>query len=333
VNEQSGDHRSLQATYRIVAAGPAPVAIIELMATSDAALDRALVALEVGTLPVGGVALRNLCGVDRGVVSRPSSALVHLMPHGGVRIVSLLAAALAAAGIREEPSPDPRLVYPEASDEIEARALDVISRASSPLAVELLLDQPRRWREPRAHESARDTQRELILSRLLRPPLVVGIGATNIGKSTLLNAMAGASVAIVANEPGTTRDHVGVLLDARGLVVRYLDTPGLRAAAREVPDVEQAAIAASLEAARHADLLLLLTDSHAPAIIPPGLDGIPTLIVGLRGDLGPPLTTAEVHVSRLHVEGAEGASVVLEAIRRRLLPDDVLSDPRPWRFW
>jgi hypothetical protein len=80
-------------------------------------------------------------------------------------------------------------------------------------------------------------------------------------------------------------------------------------------------------------LLLLLTDSHAPAIIPPGLDGIPTLIVGLRGDLGPPLTTAEVHVSRLHVEGAEGASVVLEAIRRRLLPDDVLSDPRPWRIW
>jgi len=331
--------RSLCATYRLAAGGPAPIAILDVMAASGDALDGALVALGIGAVPVGGVRLRDLLGVDRGVVARPSSTLVQLMPHGGVRIVALLAAALAARGLREEARPDASLAYPEACDEVEALALEALAHAASPLAAKLLLDQSRRWREPRAgggpRDANRDAAREFILSRLLRPALVVGVGATNIGKSTLLNAMAGASVAIVADEPGTTRDHVGVLLDAGGLVVRYIDTPGLRGRgdSQGVTDVERAAIAASLEVAKRADLILLMTDSVAAAVVPPGLEGIPTLVVGLRGDLGPPQTAAEVVVSGLHVEGTEGARVVLDAIRRRLVPDEALRDQRPWRFW
>ena len=48
------------------------------------------------------------------------------------------------AGIREAGELDPRAAYPEARDEIEARMLAALARAASPLAVDVLMDQPRR---------------------------------------------------------------------------------------------------------------------------------------------------------------------------------------------
>ncbi len=62
---------------------------------------------------------------------------------------------------------------------------------------------PKRFKNP-ASEA-----RDRVLRRLIDPPLVVAIGPPNIGKSSLLNALAGRSVALVADEAGTTRDHVG----------------------------------------------------------------------------------------------------------------------------
>src|SRR6185295_9623266 len=116
------------------------------------------------------------------------------------------------------------------------------------------------------------------------PPTVVAIGPPNIGKSTLLNALAGRSVAIVADEPGTTRDHVGVRLDLAGLVVNYIDTPGLdprgahEAIQREAQDLAR-------DAARAADLVLLCSDPANAA--PTGVPARDTLRLGLRADLGP----------------------------------------------
>lgn len=59
--------------------------------------------------------------------------------------------------------------------------------------------------------------------------LVVLAGPPNAGKSTLFNALAGESRAIVSEEPGTTRDAIEILLDAEPWPMRLVDTAGLRA--------------------------------------------------------------------------------------------------------
>ena len=60
------------------------------------------------------------------------------------------------------------------------------------------------------------------------------IGRPNVGKSTLLNALAREERAIVTNEPGTTRDVLSVNIDVEGLAVRVHDTAGLREAKNKI---------------------------------------------------------------------------------------------------
>ena len=59
-------------------------------------------------------------------------------------------------------------------------------------------------------------------------PVVAIIGRQNVGKSTLLNRIAGKPVAIVEDFPGTTRDLLRVDIQVDGLPVRLVDTAGLR---------------------------------------------------------------------------------------------------------
>lgn len=86
------------------------------------------------------------------------------------------------------------------------------------------------------------------------------IGAPNAGKSSLLNALARRDVAIVSEQPGTTRDVVEVRLDIGGHLVLLQDTAGLRASD---DDIEQEGIRRSLAAAENADLVLELRDSRS----------------------------------------------------------------------
>lgn len=81
------------------------------------------------------------------------------------------------------------------------------------------------------------------------------VGAPNVGKSTLLNALAGRDAAITSEIAGTTRDVIEVRMEIAGLSVTLLDTAGLREA--EDP-VEQVGIARAMERARRADLRLFL---------------------------------------------------------------------------
>ena len=90
---------------------------------------------------------------------------------------------------------------------------------------------------------------------------VVIAGAPNAGKSSLLNALARRDVAIVTDEPGTTRDLVHVALDLDGLKVVVTDTAGIREGAGKV---EAIGIERALASARAADLVLLLEDVTAP---------------------------------------------------------------------
>src|SRR5690606_29621187 len=126
--------------------------------------------------------------------------------------------------------------------------------------------------------------RSRLLNRLVTPPTVVALGPPNIGKSTLLNALAKRGVAIVADQPGTTRDHVGVRLDLGGLVVTYIDTPGIDAAGAG-DAIQREAQELALSAAASADLVLLCADATSGFLAPPTGSG-EALRVGLRADLG-----------------------------------------------
>lgn len=84
---------------------------------------------------------------------------------------------------------------------------------------------------------------------------VVIVGPPNAGKSSLLNALAGRDVAIVTDEPGTTRDLLEVALDLGGLKVVLTDTAGLRDGGGRV---EQIGIERALARAGAADLVVEL---------------------------------------------------------------------------
>lgn len=313
--------------------GSGAIAIIELRGEIDTALER----LGIRAVGTGQAVLRSWPDVDTIVVARTGPEHALLFPHAGIGVFRRVERALNAQGILCSDSSDARELYPEAASELEARMLAALARAASPLAIDLLLDQPARWAS-----TAGDPERVLspdesrVLKRLIDPPLIVALGPPNIGKSSLLNALAGRTVAIVADAPGTTRDHVGVQLDLAGLVVRYVDTPGIGAtiadlsghAAHAALDADAQRIALGL--ARAADLVILCADASAPAIgVPDGVSA-PLLRVGLRNDLGRAATPVDIEVS---VRTGSGLASLTARIRDLLLPPPLLSDPRAWTFW
>ena len=96
---------------------------------------------------------------------------------------------------------------------------------------------------------------------LLRTGLrVVLAGQPNVGKSSLLNGLAGEDLAIVTAIPGTTRDSVRQLIHIDGVPLHIVDTAGLRETRDEV---EQLGIARTWSEIGKADVVLLLVDACA----------------------------------------------------------------------
>ena len=123
--------------------------------------------------------------------------------------------------------------------------------------------------------------------RLVRDGLHVAIvGATNVGKSSLFNALVGSERAIVTDIPGTTRDLVTETIDMSGLQVTLIDTAG----ARDTEDIiESEGVARSRQAAKSADLVVLVADRSQPWVDPATIFGSPNigrrLLVASKADL------------------------------------------------
>ncbi|MCZ0811286.1 tRNA uridine-5-carboxymethylaminomethyl(34) synthesis GTPase MnmE [Roseovarius sp. EGI FJ00037] len=104
------------------------------------------------------------------------------------------------------------------------------------------------------------------------------VGAPNVGKSTLLNALAGRDAAITSEYAGTTRDVIEVRMDLAGLPVTLLDTAGLR-------DTDDAVESIGIERARSraalADLRVFLVEDGTSPEIPPEIDDI---VLRAKGD-------------------------------------------------
>lgn len=86
---------------------------------------------------------------------------------------------------------------------------------------------------------------------------VVIAGQPNVGKSSLLNRLAGEELALVSAVPGTTRDVIRQEIQIRGVPLHIMDTAGLRATQDEV---ENLGIARTRQTLRQADLILLILD-------------------------------------------------------------------------
>lgn len=308
---------TLIATLQTSPARAGAIGVVQVIADSPRELDGWLIKHALGVCRVGSLTLRDLLGADTGVVARWNERSVHLMPHGGVAVMRRLTHALQRAEVLVAGSASPTDAFPEARDESEARVLAALARAASPLAIDLLLDQAGR----RASGLEPDPEHSRVLDRLIDPPLVVATGPTNVGKSTLLNTLAGRRVSVVADQPGTTRDHVGVLIDLAGLVIRFVDTPGQRSR-RSDDELEAAEVAGEVVA--RADLVLCCADA---ACAQPRRHARASLVVATRVDLGKPAWTHDAAVS---APAGAGVEELVRLIRDTLVPPAVLADPRPW---
>jgi hypothetical protein len=313
----------MTASCRVLrATAPPPGAIAILQLVGDV---RPVLAAVTGIAdwPVGRARLASLASIDEGIAVRLTDRVAQLMPHGGARVVQALVTWLAERGVGgcADDGAEALDLFPEARDRCAALALAAVARAASPLAVELLLDQPRRWRDA-VRPTKADRERSRRLDRLVTPPLVALAGPANVGKSTLSNALLGRSMSIAADAPGTTRDYTAGRIDLGGLVVSWHDTPGLR----ETDDpVERTAVRLARSLLEQADFVIALADAGHDW---PRLPRPPELRVASKADLGS-RPDADLVVSA--VTGA-GLADLVRAVRDRLVPPQDLAHPGPWLF-
>ncbi|MGQ0609599.1 MAG: tRNA uridine-5-carboxymethylaminomethyl(34) synthesis GTPase MnmE [Paracoccaceae bacterium] len=164
------------------------------------------------------------------------------------------------------------------------------------------------------------------------------LGQPNVGKSTLLNALAGREAAITSDVAGTTRDVIEVRMDLGGLPVTLLDTAGIRDT--EDP-LERMGIDRALRRAEAADLRLFLVQAPGEALVmatsPGDLvvlakadlaaaagglsvsgrtgQGIDALLAALAGELGARLAGDSVAMRHRHLVAIRSAIEALERAR------------------
>ena len=170
------------------------------------------------------------------------------------------------------------LALRSATEQLEGRLGDQIRKIRNELIALLAninasIDFPEEGIDPDEGEmlSARfDSIREQIAAllatadqgRVLREGVrVVIYGATNAGKSSLLNRLLGYDRVIVSDTHGTTRDSIEEMVSLEGVPIRLLDTAGLRASES---DLEREGIARTEKSLQLADLRLHIADRNAP---------------------------------------------------------------------
>jgi len=146
---------------------------------------------------------------------------------------------------------------------------------------------------------------------------VVLAGQPNVGKSSLLNRLAGEELAIVTDIPGTTRDSIRQAIQIDGVPLHVIDTAGLRAPGDAV---EAIGIQRTWEAIERADVLLLVVDARSGmtaedrAIVDKIAPGLARLTVHNKADLLSEKAPASGDDLRVSAKTGEGMAELRQAL-------------------
>jgi tRNA modification GTPase len=249
--------------------------------------------------------------------------------HGGRRIVRWVVEQLVHAGCSEvewNRLPDPTR---DNGRDCDSRALEPLSKAPTLRTASILLDQ--------YHGAFRNAVSDILTvldqdgaltqlqslaelapvgRHLVAPWRVAVAGAPNVGKSSLINALAGYQRSVVAPSAGTTRDVVTVAVALDGWPVELADTAGLRDAA----GLEREGIDRAQQYLAGADLVLWVMDGSDPNPVwnDGSLAGADRLTVVNKSDL-PNAWNADKNVPRVSALAGNGIPELATEIIRKLI--------------
>jgi tRNA modification GTPase len=231
------------------------------------------------------------------------------------------------------------LALRSATEQLEGRLGDKISEIRNELIafvaqIEASIDfpeegiAPKKGGELRARlDSIREKMSILLATagqgRILREGVrVVIYGATNAGKSSLLNRLLGYERVIVSETHGTTRDTIEEAINLRGIPIRLLDTAGLR---KSTEGIELEGIARTEKSLQTADLLLHIADRRAPK--PPYFDeragGANEIVVLNKSDLPEHSDWRNVVALRISCRTGEGVAQLEDEILARVSKENL----------
>jgi tRNA modification GTPase len=258
---------------------------------------------------------------------------VEVHVHGGREVTRWLTELFVRKGLQERPWPD-YVGQVEPDGPLASMLATHLANAPTVRTAAILLDQAsgvlrRELRQLFAHLETGDHEQyearlrewrrwERLGEHLTKPWRVVLAGAPNVGKSSLLNALAGYQRSIVAPTPGTTRDVVTATLAIDGWPVEVCDTAGLRQAGEAL---EGEGIELARATAAEADLCLWLLDASCEPVWPPeGASNVRLVVnkVDLPAAWDLDRAGAAVHVS---ASTGQGLDEVCAAVSCWLVPE------------
>ncbi|MGL4420650.1 MAG: GTPase [Gemmataceae bacterium] len=247
------------------------------------------------------------------IIMQMQPLILELHGHGGPALAEWLRGVLLERGWQED-----------------SAALPLVCQAQTLRQVNHLLAQPTAWErwfdeyQSLSHEARlqaiQPLQNTLAGSLLTRAARVMLVGKPNVGKSSLLNALAGFERALVSPLPGTTRDLVEVTIAMDGWPIQLIDTAGQRETDSEL---EAEGIRRATEQMQSADLVLHLSDAIPDAFPLPSKP--PRLMVFTKIDQWSPNATHPFGVS---AHTGQGIPELLQRILHELgLADLKLDQP------
>jgi len=176
-------------------------------------------------------------------------------------------------------------------------------------------------------EALENVFRQAAQGALLREGLnVVLVGQPNVGKSSLLNALAGSEVAIVTPIAGTTRDKVSETIQIEGIPLNIIDTAGIRPADDEGVDVvERIGIERTWGEVGKADVILHLLDANLgpsaadEAIVAAFPAGVPVVRIWNKIDLSGHKPSKDESADAVHLYLSANEGLGIDLLRAELL--------------
>lgn len=255
---------------------------------------------------------------DEVVLAATADDRIEVHCHGGRQVVQMLVDLFRIGGCVEAGWAEVEAMSPPGPDggTVDPRALEPLTRARTVRTAGILLDQYHG-----ALLRADDIDRLAVLApvgrHLVEPWRVAIAGPPNVGKSSLVNALAGFQRSIVAPTAGTTRDVVTVVLALDGWPVEFADTAGLR----EADGLEAAGINRAQAAVAAADLVVWVLDGSAPAPEHPPSNLVPLLVLNKTDQ--PPGWDWDTMPDAVRVSATTRAGLadLSAALVRRLVPN------------